>query len=45
MPFIHKEDKIVVSEIDDAIIQDFKTQLIELLNELFNTAVPFVEKI
>lgn len=45
MPFNYKADKTTSSEIDHAIIQDFKSELIELLNDLFTKEIPFIEKI
>lgn len=46
MPFLMKEGReIITDQIDDSIIENFKTELIELINELLNNEIPFLEKI
>lgn len=45
MPFLFKDDKISKPEIDNSIMEDFTTELVELVKELLNKEIPFVEKI
>lgn len=46
MPFVIKEGREIVTDlIDNAVIEDFKTQLIVLVNELLNPEIPFTEKL
>ena len=46
MPFLIKENRnIIADQINDSIIEDFKTQLIELINEILNKEIPFTEKV
>ena len=46
MPFLIKEGRdVIADQINDSIIEDFKTQLIELINEILNKEIPFTEKV
>ena len=45
MPIQFKVESDVAALIDDSIMNDFKSQLIELLNEILNTEIPFTEKL
>ena len=46
MPFQIKEGRELVSDlIDEEVLNDFKTELIGLLNEILNVDLPFEEKI
>lgn len=46
MPFQIKEGReVIVNQVDDSILGDFKTELIVLLNEILNVEFPFEEKI
>jgi ATP-dependent helicase/nuclease subunit B len=46
MPFQIKEGRELVSDVvDDSVLNDFKTELIVLLNEILNVDLPFEEKI
>ena len=46
MPFQIKEGRELVSDVvDDSVLNDFKTELILLLNEILNVDLPFEEKI
>jgi len=46
MPFQIKEGReVILNEVDDSVLEDFKTELIELLNEILNVEIPFEEKI
>lgn len=46
MPFQIKEGReVILNEVDDSVLEDFKTELIVLLNEILNVELPFEEKI
>ncbi|MBA4155327.1 PD-(D/E)XK nuclease family protein, partial [Flavobacterium sp.] len=46
MPFQIKEGReVILNEVDDSVLEDFKTELIGLLNEILNVELPFEEKI
>lgn len=46
MPFLIKENRdIIADQISDSMIEDFKSQLIGLINEILNKEIPFTEKI
>ncbi|UPQ80312.1 PD-(D/E)XK nuclease family protein [Flavobacterium azooxidireducens] len=46
MPFQIKEGReVIVNQVDDSVLDDFKTELIVLLNEILNVEFPFEEKI
>ena len=46
MPFQIKEGReVILNEVDDSVLEDFKTELIVLLNEILNVDLPFEEKI
>ena len=45
MPFQIKEGReVILNEVDDSVLEDFKTELIGLLNEILNVELPFEEK-
>jgi len=46
MPFQIKEGReVIVNQVDDSVLGDFKTELIVLLNEILNSELAFEEKI
>ncbi|GGD21205.1 PD-(D/E)XK nuclease family protein [Flavobacterium orientale] len=46
MPFQIKEGRdVITNEIDDSILENFKTELLDLLLEILNQEIPFEEKI
>ena len=45
LPFVFKEDKIETQFIDDQIMNNYTEQLVLLLNEIFDSALPFEEKV
>jgi PD-(D/E)XK nuclease superfamily protein len=45
LPFNFKEDKTVVSVVNEDISEKYQTQLILLLNEILDKEIPFTEKI
>lgn len=45
MPFQIKEGReVILNQVDNSVLEDFKTELIGLLNEILNVAIPFEEK-
>lgn len=46
MPFLIKEGREIISDvIDDSMIENFKSELIGLINEILNMEIPFTEKL
>ncbi len=45
LPFGIKEGKEVITDITPEILEDFKTEIIALINEILNAEIPFEEKV